>query len=200
MAYQVNKPAAPDELQQSQIDIQQNFLTANTVMSVNHYPFDNVSGAQGKHKFVEMPGTSLPGGLSSGEGTLYTRTLPGVTQLFYTPDLSAQEYQLTRCIPASAATFGTFTVYDGTETDQKGGWTFLPGGLILVYGQSKVTGAGTTVTFPITFTNVPYSIENNLNSRNHSYGYDLATTTGYKFISDASTTVGTPFFFTVIGK
>ncbi len=55
MVYNTLKPAANDNLNVSQGDIQGNFLTANTVMAVNHYAFDVVSGNQGKHNVVTTP-------------------------------------------------------------------------------------------------------------------------------------------------
>lgn len=55
MPYQPNKPLPPDDLDISVTDIQQNFLIANTVMDIDHYPFDNLTANKGFHKTVTTP-------------------------------------------------------------------------------------------------------------------------------------------------
>lgn len=55
MVYQPTKPQPNDNLDVSVTDIQQNFLTANTVMGIDHYPFDNVTANKGFHKTVTSP-------------------------------------------------------------------------------------------------------------------------------------------------
>lgn len=55
MAYQTLIPQPNDDLDVSVTDIQQNFLTANTVMSIDHYPFDDVTANKGFHKTVTSP-------------------------------------------------------------------------------------------------------------------------------------------------
>jgi len=55
MPYQPNKPLPPDDLDISVTDIQQNFLIANTVIDIDHYPFDNLTANKGFHKQVTSP-------------------------------------------------------------------------------------------------------------------------------------------------
>lgn len=55
MVYQTLIPQPNDDLDVSVTDIQQNFLTANTVMAIDHYPFDNVTANKGFHKTVTSP-------------------------------------------------------------------------------------------------------------------------------------------------
>ena len=90
---------------------------------------------------------------AAGEGSLYTKqatseALLMESDIFYTPDGSTNEYQMTRTVTGKFGTFGT-----------NPGWTFLPGGLLLQYGKISVNAGGTfPVSFSVTFTNVPYSI------------------------------------------
>ena len=144
-------------------NIQLNFQQADTSFGVNHTPF-SVTPNNGKHKFVEMPiSTVIPPGLAASEGTLYTKTASTVSELFYTPDTSTNEYQLTRTISASFSKFATNLAY-GTPPagfTQTGGWTFLPGGLLLQYGFfGKPLGIGSSgqVQFPVTWTTGAFSI------------------------------------------
>ena len=100
-------------------------------------------------------------GLAAGSGTIYTKNVgaPLASQVFYTPDASGAEFQITTALPASIAQFGVMAAY-GTppvNTTQNGGYTFLPGGLILQYGfftftTISITAATTkTIQFPISF-------------------------------------------------
>lgn len=195
MAYQTTKPAPSDDLDVSVTDIQQNFLTANTVMDINHYPFDNLTANKGKHKFVDMPVTTLPT-IASGDGGVYTKA-SGQTQLFYTSDAGAQEYQLTRAIDASIATFGTAT-----------GWTFLPGGILMQWGFVVSVSNSGTVTFPVTFSTGVFSISTTPtvnSSTSHALAYcvdntTLTTSTFKWFVANSVSSSSTGFYWMAIGK
>lgn len=189
MPYDPNKPGPNDLLSNSQLDIQSNFQTANTVMNVNHYPFDNVSGNQGKHKFVEMPVLAVkPAGLAASEATLYSKTVSGTSQLFIVPGTSANEFQLTSM---NNADFGTF----GTSPD---GWSFFPGGLIVNWGTATKATDG-AVTYSRNFTGDPYIVQlttfENTNSRNFLW---VKTKTSANFTVSARDSAGqdTPITFT----
>ena len=55
MVYQTASPAPNDDLDVSVTDIQQNFLTANTVFDIDHYPFDDLTANKGFHHTVTSP-------------------------------------------------------------------------------------------------------------------------------------------------
>jgi len=155
--YNPNIPTGLINLDVDYKNIQNNFSQLNITFGKNHVPFDDTTTNNGKHKFVEMPVQLLPAGLTANEGTVYTKTIGTASQLFYTPDNTGNEYQLTRTITASFALFSNNNVYSGTLT---GGWTFLPGGLLLQYGIAPVAaqGTATTIIFPIDFTSTAFSI------------------------------------------
>lgn len=158
MTYNPNIPQPGDLLSVSQNDIKTNFLSADNSFGTNHYKFSDLTANNGKHKFCEFVNlAAVPGGLSSGEGTLYTK--PAATpggDLYYTDDAGGVEYQITRVNDAAIATFGTSV----------NGWTFLPGGLIMKYGTFlTVPSSFTTYTPPgPAFTNVPTAIVLTVNS------------------------------------
>lgn len=199
MSYNANIPQPNDLLSKSQADIKNNFLSANTSFGVNHTAFDVAVNA-GKHKFVEMPIQALPGTLAN-EGSLYTNTA-GQSQLFYTADAGARAYQLTRAIDASFATFSTSTNYPAARTGQNGGWTFLPGGLLLQYGlySNSSGGGGDFVKYPIPFTSTPFSVTLTMirNSSNTDALY-VHTVTNTQF-GYRDTSSGNPFYWVAIGK
>ena len=149
MTYQPNIPTGLVNLDVDYQNIQGNFQQLNTTYGVNHVKFSDIPG-NGKHTFVEMrDNTALPVGLAANEGTLYTKTNAGVTDLYYVPDNTINEYQMTRTIAASFGTFGAST-----------GWTYLPGGLLLQWGNVPGSNATTIpVAFPVAFTNPGYSVQ-----------------------------------------
>ncbi len=210
MVYQPTKPQPNDNLDVSVTDIQQNFLTANTVMNINHYPFDDATANKGKHKAVVIPipvPTPKPV-LSANEAALYT-DMATQTQLFFTSDngpTGNQTYQMTRAVDAAIATFGTSTNYPPNiigvpVTNQTGGWTFLPGGILLQYGRMNSTGGSTAVTFPIDFTTQVFSIQATRVQNSGSdaaWGINGLTISGFNFNSNSST-VGVTFYWVAIG-
>ena len=147
MTFNANIPNATDLLSQSQVTLKANNIALNTSFGRNHVPFSTATN-NGKHTFIEMPvsaGIPAPGpGLISGEGTLYTNTISSASELLYTPDASGNIYQITNTKVAKYAQFGTMTNYTGSIF---GGWTFLPGGLILNYGFLASPTSNQTITF-----------------------------------------------------
>ncbi len=78
MVYNPNKPAANDTLDNSQIDIQQNFETSNDVFDIDHYPFDDVTTVKGYHKKVsQISYPSAPPVTGANEAVIYAYNLPG---------------------------------------------------------------------------------------------------------------------------
>jgi len=154
--YLPNIPLASDLLSVSQGNIKDNFFTANAIMDVNHYPFNDTTANKGKHKFVAMPVLGAIPTVVAGDGAVYTKT-NATSQLFFTADGSGNEYQLTTTSDADFSKFGTSIAYGSPPAPdiQEGGWTFLPGGLLLQYGKyTVVSGNNRVVQFPIAFTSV----------------------------------------------
>lgn len=204
MTYLPGIPLATDLLSVSQGNIKDNFTVANTVMGINHYPFDDGTANQGKHKFVEMLVGTLPAGLVSGEGTIYVKAAISRRELFYTNDASGNEWQLTSISNSSFATFGTGTNYSGSNT---GGWTFLPGGLLLQYGFTQITSIlppQVTITYPRSFTTL-FSIQvtprtsTTISGGNHDYDISSpgASTTD---VSYDGYIIGDRFYWVAIGS
>ena len=94
MTYQLI-PQPNDLLSNSQGDILNNFTVANTSFGINHYSFTDVSGASGKHKFVEMP-INTPPTTIVGEGAVYTSSSatgsPPTPQLIYRKENQSGAY------------------------------------------------------------------------------------------------------------
>ena len=105
-------------------NIQNNFSQLDTSFGINHFPFSENTIKNGKHTYINMvDNVSIPSGVNvlvANEGTLYTKTNATVTEMFYTPDASLNEYQMTRTVAASFALFATNTTYPGAQAFEKG--------------------------------------------------------------------------------
>ena len=202
MPYTDNVPQSGQTLGTTQPLIQSNFSVITTAQSVNHVTFDDAN--QGKHKFLQMPEQVSAPTTAVNEGGFYTKDSGG-TNLFYRSESAGSEYQLTKVIDASIGNFGTFLAYGAPPATftQTGGWTFLPGGLIMQYGfYGKVGALGQTgtVQFPVTFTNV-FSVTNSLNrpnTGNQSIQIGTPTTTDFGFFSSSAGSDG--IFWQAIGN
>ncbi len=163
--YLNNIPTGLINLDTDYKNLQNNFSQLDISFGINHFPFSENSIKNGKHTFINMiNNVNIPSGVNvlvQDEGTLYTKTNATITDLYYTPDNTGNEYQITRTDTSNFATFSTNTVYPGAQVYETGGWTFLPGGLILQYGTVKpgqnTSQTGTTL-FPINFTSAPFVV------------------------------------------
>ncbi len=139
--YNPNIPQASDNLSVSQGQIQNNFSQANSVMAVNHYPFDfATTSLEGKHKFCSfVDQVSTDPSTATGEMALYNKG----DELFYRLQTSGTVVQLT-----------------GPALNAGSGYTTLPGGVLMQWGTGVVSSGGViiTVTFPIAFSATPYSV------------------------------------------
>lgn len=143
MAYLPNIPAANDVISQSQADIQGNFQAINTFVNVNHVDF--ASADAGKHKFIQFPGQGSNPATAAGEVAVYCRTstVTAVPELFYRRASNGT------VIEASASILSTTPA----PANNSAGWTWLPSGLLLKWGNGTANGSA-TVAFPVA-ANIP---------------------------------------------
>jgi len=154
-----NIPFATNSPSVDQPNMQINNNNNILIWQADHIGFNSGPGNSGLHNSVTLFNqVGIPNTNQTGATVTYSKIVTGQTQDFETSDVGAHEYQMTRFIDASFALFGTNTAI----TLGNGGWTFLPGGLLLQYGNYNtppalaVTG---TITFPITFTGNPFMIQ-----------------------------------------
>lgn len=201
--YTINIPNGPNSPSADQPIMQQNTNSINSLIGVDHYGFNNNLG--GLHQQVQMPKlNSIPLALIANEGTLYTKHPSAETQLFYTPDITGNEYQLTRTDTAKFAEFGTNTAYSANHT---GGWTFLPGAaaaadgaMLMNYGKRTSLTSGTnTITFAKPFTDPvgPYSVT--ISPVNGTSNLTITAVSTTTFTVNSSQVNTTAIYFTAIG-
>jgi len=135
MAYQENKPAAIDQLNQSQGDIQGNFAAIKTLVDINHETFGTAD--QGKHKYVTLPEQVAGPATAANEMALYTKEVGGASALFLRKEGSGSEINFT-----------TATLTSGAS-----GYCVLPCGLKMNWGKGTAsTGVANRVVFSSAFT------------------------------------------------
>lgn len=195
--YFTNIPFASNDPSIDQPNMQTNTNSISAWVDVDHYGFKNASNLGGLHTQVTMPVLgAIPARLLSTSAILYTKNVsvysptPPNSQssnnLFFTAGTSAKEYQLTRAINNNTQfnLFGVNTVGYAAPTapvtSLNGGWTFLPGGLLLQYGfcnnTLSPTGQLLNVVFPIQFTVNPYSITLSITRRASNSPFPIIAT------------------------
>lgn len=149
-------PNSGQSLGQTRDQIRTNSDLLKQSLAVNHYDLDQSN--VGKHKFVEMPVQAAAPTTVSGELALFSKTVSAISQLFIIRDGVAGTEKPLTAGDTSQAQFAVNTV--AYSANCNGGWTFLPGGLILQYGRRTTPTSSGTVTFPIPFPsgNAPFSI------------------------------------------
>lgn len=180
----------------SQGQILANFNKANSSFGTNHYPFDDGTVNNGKHKFVDMPQLVAAPLTSAGEMALYTKAGTAGTSLFMIRDnIPATEVQLTSSSVVNVS--NTLTT----------GFTWLPGGIFMQWGQVATPGSSGVVVFPVPFDNIPVSIQVTLErgSGNQSVTVDDGTgsnpaPTASQFAYLSSSGGSTLLFWLAIGK
>jgi len=149
MAYNANIPQAGDLLSTSQPQIQGNFASILTAFDQNHADFN--SGSPGKHLFTEFlvnpnsPPTNVPGGIPAGEVMLYSFVGPYSTNAEMYINKSKGGPVVTQ-IPSTASILSS----NANPGPNSQGWTFLPSGLLIKWGQGQCSGLNspTVITFP----------------------------------------------------
>jgi len=155
-AYTQNIPNPPNNPSTDVPNMQTNTNSVFSWPLVDHYGYEDTNNYGGWHKQITLVSLgnnpTLPP-LTSGNSELYTNTVPTVggekTELFFTPDTTGNVYQMTRTSSVYYPSFADDAQYAQTPpvATQFGGWTFLPGGLLLQYGSEENLTATGTVKF-----------------------------------------------------
>lgn len=134
--YNANSPQNPQEtLDDSAVDFQVNFSKLNDNYSKNHVPLTS-STIQGNHTIIELVEQPPNSGIQTdlGEISIYTQNVADQTdQIFLEYQGNGQEFQYTN-----------YQLYKPEDNDfQDKYFTFLPGRIILYFGQIRPTKKAT---------------------------------------------------------
>ena len=189
-------PQATQTLAQTQNDILVNFSVIDTAFSVNHVPYNDGSGNQGLHQFVQMPSGTPTIATGASQIGLYANTgaISGAPELFFQR--------------AGLAANSGYAITEGLGASP--GWTRLPSGIILKWKTGNSFGGGSSVTinassivgpplsniFTILITPISTSLYNNVIAISN-ITFPSFTVTAQNGSSVASSTT---FSFLVIGN
>lgn len=153
MTYQPGIPTGSVPLDQDYQNLQTNFQQLDTQFRINHVPFSNTSGTppsgiNGYHTRVSLvPAPSVPTP-TAGFGQLFSQTInDGISndQALFWETGNALNLQLTNNFSP------VFNQSQPDGTNSIAGYTFLAGGIILIWGlQHQIPSNGTVrITFPL---------------------------------------------------
>jgi hypothetical protein len=140
--YKPNIPQPADIMSQSQNDILENFQQINTVFAVNHVAFE--AAGEGKHTQVTLPENPAPTNTAAAEANIYAQlsAITNNTELYWQREGNGTRIEWTGLLA------------------QTNGWTRLPSGILLKWGNAPSVGFDSTVVYPAgggieAFANIP---------------------------------------------
>ena len=156
MAFLRDYPTASQAISASQPILKENFNASDDSFGTDHFAFSNTTAQNGTHKQVQLyEGTSVNGTIPAGlKGanyeSIYSSLTAGTGELWMVRGASATGVQLTG---------------PGTPTATTAGYSFLPGGILIQWGQkiqAMSSGSNTgTITFSLPFPNKIFVITAN---------------------------------------
>jgi len=198
MPYQENKPEATDQLNNSQDDIQKNFESIKQAFDINHVTFD--IGDHGKHKYVILPEQVADPDPGADEAAIFSRlsTVTGNTGIFW------QKEEAVGPVPGDVIEM-TASKITGVSGSKKG-FTILPSGLKINFGQGSIPGGtqGVANVFESNFADVDYSVTITPTTTNGGIGDDYIliarnmTANGFTASRAVAGHIGTATTFTYI--
>ncbi len=204
MSYTQDIPVSGDSLGGTRDRIRTNFQLISSVFGQNHLTFGQSN--QGLHKYVVMPEAdtlAAPDGVpgtNANEAALFMNPgdNPAETNLFIRGESNGNNWELTRLDNANFARFGKEAASAPSLT-LPNGWTFLPGGLIMQWGEVPNVVTTGTVTFNVKNINFPstiLSVFTSLNKdSNESSNVHTLTTTSFQYRTTTSSGTGTLYWW-----
>lgn len=138
MTYTIGVPFDAQSLANSKPQIRANFQVIFNDFAVNHVAFNSLG--EGKHKFLQMPNQGADATTLASESAFYAKSAQAYSNLFWRQESGGADptknqgavIQMTNILPINALN----------------GSTFLPGGLLLNFGQVVLAGGIATVLYP----------------------------------------------------
>jgi hypothetical protein len=182
MSFTPNIPVIGQSLGSSRTEVSNNFAVLRSTLAANH--IDVNSENAGLHNLASFVAQSSDPTIATGIVPLYSKTLSstGVTELFFRRENSGTVIQMTV----------------GNPTASSSGSTFLPGGIILKWGQVVPGTSGAFVTFSGSFPNAVFSVVpgiNNVYSSNNIISVSGATQEGFNIYT--GNPASTHFYFAI---
>lgn len=209
MSFTPNIPLATQSLGQTRQSIVDNMAILRSTIAVDHV--DVNASPNGYHTVVHFENQSGNPATVAGVAELFTKTNNGTEQLFLKNGLGNVQQLTTYVSTASNARFGTNTNYQasgGGNASITGGWTYLPGGLVVNYGRATTLnpGGSITVKFAVTFPTQFISVvctprtTSSIGGGNHDWDVSSPGTSGFDLVINGNYNASDTFYFWAIGS
>lgn len=129
MPYQANIPQPNNRIKDSQSDILQNFQAIDTVFAEDHEPFNSAN--EGKHASVRLTAQSPAPTFGATEVGIYNATYNNNTSVRNEVFVHKKTNNSSLNIPMTASILSQ----NGTVGTNTPGWTYLPSGILIHWGQ-----------------------------------------------------------------
>lgn len=144
--YSTNVPQSSQKISATQAPIQSNFQAINELINVNHIGFNDAINF-GKHNFTTLPFQVSDPATASNEMALYAKATgsPNPGEMFARYPSNGSVIQISGSSAGGA----------GASTN---GWSYLPGNILMKWGQATgiVSGAN-TITYPTSGSQPPFT-------------------------------------------
>lgn len=205
-------PQPGDILATSQSDLEHNFLYIQGALGKDHQVVigdtDTGTPFEGRHLQVSLKGqaASIAFPSDSVDSQIWSHS----GNLFFQNGTAGQSFQFTTA--NSTANFGSIVNYQaagGGFGSCTGGWTFLPGGLIMNYGSVTTVNPGGSInvklacTFPgsnIASIVVTPNTTSSIGGGNHDWTVLSPTASQFTLKINGNYNAGDTFYFQVIGN
>lgn len=146
MAYSNQIPRATDQLNDSQLDLLNNFIAIQNLIGVNHIDF-NLGVESGKHSEVTLPYKAAPTATGANEASLFANLSPYSSLIAgNNGSLFWKSQNNTGTIPLTAG----YYIPPVAPVDPVQGWTILPSGFLVKFGLVPlVNGLNQLITYPV---------------------------------------------------
>lgn len=149
MTFNPGIPTPSEALSASQGEIQTNFSQTNTLFAVDHVTFDSAdAGNRGKHYKVTFPDWVKP-----PQATVNPQTAANEIALYGGDDGTESQLYLRR--ESNGTVIQMTSSSTGDPVAAVGGQTFLPGGIIMKWGNRSGVADGATINFNADTSNFP---------------------------------------------
>jgi len=148
--YNKNIPQPENSIDEGQTDFLNNFYTIFTAFSQDHVPLDSASDA-GNHAFSKLIEEVTGAATGSSEIALYSKNVENQTdQLFFRTIGNGLEIQY-----SNFQTYPLDPIKVGNTIVQVPYFSFLPGGIIIYFGEINLSGNPTSIVLePAICTNI----------------------------------------------
>lgn len=181
-------PNAPNDPSDDQPLMQINSGSISDIINVDHITFNTNGG--GIHKQVTLKNEAAPG-LGDGDSVIYANLQGGQSWPFFQNGLGS--FQM----------LGPFSSLITPTVTATTGYTYLPGGIIIQFGQAALAASGTII-FPLVFPNKAISAvftpTKGADTREISIENNSLTTSQFQYNVNGGISAANQIFWVAIGN